>query len=117
MKSKILSLFTLDSFFAASANAQVVINEVYGNAANNSATPTSDFVELANTGSTAFDLNGYYIYWRAAGTCAWSKRALSGTIPANSYFLIKGATTLAQMFFLLTMLTFLPPVAPRPQTL
>lgn len=52
-----------------SANAQIVINEVYGGGGNSGAPYKNDFIELKNIGSTTVTLSGAYIqYAAAAGT-------------------------------------------------
>ncbi|MDN4013063.1 lamin tail domain-containing protein [Chryseobacterium gambrini] len=52
-----------------SANAQIVINEVYGGGGNSGAPYKNDFIELKNIGSTTVTLTGAYIqYASATGT-------------------------------------------------
>ncbi|KMQ65789.1 nuclease [Chryseobacterium angstadtii] len=54
---------------AASMNAQIVINEVYGGGGNSGSTYKNDFVELKNIGSTVVTLTGATLqYASAAGT-------------------------------------------------
>lgn len=80
------------------SKAQVVINEVYGGGGNTGATYTHDFVELYNKGTVAVDLTGWILRYTSVGaTATWpgstsnSYTVLSGTIPANGYFLIQMA--------------------------
>ncbi|MDR0626419.1 MAG: lamin tail domain-containing protein, partial [Bifidobacteriaceae bacterium] len=77
---------------AVDPNSAVVINEVYGGGGNNNAVYTNDFVELYNKSSAAVPLAGWSLqYASSTGTSfsAANTLALSGTIPANDYFLIK----------------------------
>jgi hypothetical protein len=72
-----------------STPAQVVINEVYGGGGNSGAPFNQDFVELYNNSSSPVNLTGWSIQYTSATGSSWgSKLNLSGTIPANGYFLI-----------------------------
>lgn len=51
---------------AASANAQIVINEVYGGGGGGTAVFVNDFVELINLGSTTATLNGASLQYGSA---------------------------------------------------
>ncbi|MBO6200001.1 MAG: lamin tail domain-containing protein [Chryseobacterium sp.] len=54
---------------ATVANAQIVINEVYGGGGNSGSTYKNDFVELINRGASAVTLNGATLqYASSAGT-------------------------------------------------
>lgn len=54
---------------ATMANAQIIINEVYGGGGNSGATLKNDFVELINSGSATATLTGATLqYASAAGT-------------------------------------------------
>jgi hypothetical protein len=76
------------------AQAQVVISQVYGGAQNSGAVYKSDFVELHNNGSTSQDLAGWSLqYGSSTGTGFSGSMALSGTIPAGGYFLIQLSST------------------------
>ncbi|AZA52074.1 T9SS type A sorting domain-containing protein [Chryseobacterium sp. G0201] len=53
----------------SSANAQIVINEVYGGGGNSGAPYKNDFIELKNIGSSSVTLTGAFIqYASATGT-------------------------------------------------
>lgn len=76
--------------------AGLVIQEIYGGSGSqNNATSTynADYVVLHNTSSVAVDLTGYAIQVREGGgganTAAWGVAALSGSVAAYGYFLIK----------------------------
>lgn len=61
-------IFTVLSIVAtaAAANAQIVINEVYGGGGNTGAPYKNDFIELKNIGSTTVTLTGAFIQYAAA---------------------------------------------------
>ncbi|OCA70691.1 nuclease [Chryseobacterium artocarpi] len=59
---KIFTILGLISV-AASMNAQIVINEVYGGGGNAGATLKNDFVELINNGSSVVTLTGAYLQY------------------------------------------------------
>ena len=64
-------LYTLSLLLvgALSANAQIVINEVYGGGGNSGSTYRNDFVELINRGSSAVTISGASLqYASTAGT-------------------------------------------------
>lgn len=64
-------VFTVLSIVVIStvANAQIVINEVYGGGGNSGASYKNDFIELKNVGSSTVTLTGAFIqYASAAGT-------------------------------------------------
>ncbi len=80
------------------AQAQVVISQIYGGGGSASAAPfapyANDFVELYNNGTSPVDLSTYSIqYASAAGTATSFTGVLTGSIPANSYYFIKGGNS------------------------
>ena len=79
-------------FAASSAQAQVVISQVYGGGGNSGATLKNDFIELRNNGPTAVDLTGWSVqYTSSAGTSWGSRTNLSGSIPAGGFYLVQQA--------------------------
>lgn len=101
MSNNKFKLFSLTFLFLAVVltshkltSAQVVINEVYGGGGNTGATFNQDFVELYNNSSSPVNLTGWSIQYTSATGSSWgsNKLNLSGTIPANGYFLIGLAT-------------------------
>ena len=52
---------------SAFANAQIVINEIYGGGGNSGATLINDFVELINKGTSSVTLTGAYLQYTSAG--------------------------------------------------
>jgi predicted extracellular nuclease len=81
--------FGLAALFTGSAQAQVVISQVYGGGGNSGATLKNDFIELHNTGSAPVDLSGYSVQYGASGNTTWSGRTvLTGSIAPGGYFLV-----------------------------
>jgi hypothetical protein len=78
---------------AGSADAALFISQVYGGGGATTGTPTYkyDYVELYNNGPAAVNITGWSIQYASAagvfGTSNW--HTLTGTIGANSYFLIQ----------------------------
>jgi len=74
----------------------IVINQVYGGGGNSGAQYSNDFIELYNNETSPVNLAGWSVqYTSAGGTGSWIVSPLSGTIPANGFFLIQlaaGAT-------------------------
>nr|WP_298129408.1 lamin tail domain-containing protein [uncultured Pseudoxanthomonas sp.] len=79
-------------FAASSAQAQVVISQVYGGGGNSGATLKNDFIELRNNGPTAVDLTGWSVQYTSSGGTTWNGRTnLSGSIPAGGFYLVQQA--------------------------
>ncbi|ALN93183.1 endonuclease/Exonuclease/phosphatase family protein [Lysobacter gummosus] len=75
---------------AGSAQAEVVISQVYSGGGSAGASFKSDFIELHNNGDTAVDLSGWSVQYNiAASNFAWQRTALSGSIAPGGYYLIK----------------------------
>lgn len=76
-----------------SADAAVVISQVYGGGGGTNAATSykNDYVELFNSGTSSVTLSSYSIqYGSSGGTGAWSVHTLpSLTIPAGAYVLIQ----------------------------
>ncbi|GAA1751966.1 hypothetical protein GCM10009710_34700 [Aeromicrobium alkaliterrae] len=78
---------------AAPDNSGPVIAEAYTNGGSANAPYTHKFVELRNPTSTAISLSGWSIQYRSAtGTSTFLSYPLSGSIPANGTYLIRGGT-------------------------
>ncbi|CAN7168473.1 lamin tail domain-containing protein [Pseudoxanthomonas sp. LjRoot143] len=87
----VLASFAL-LFAASSAQAQVVISQVYGGGGNSGATLRHDFIELRNNGPTAVDLTGWSVQYASSTGTTWGGRTnLSGSIPAGGFYLIQQA--------------------------
>lgn len=79
------------SFFAASAQADVVLSQVYGGGGNSGATFRNDFIELFNNGSDPVDLTGWSVQYASSGGTTWQRTNLSGSIAAGGYFIVQQA--------------------------
>ncbi len=80
-------------FALAPVQAAVMISQVYGGGGNSSAAYQHDYVELHNNGASAVSLAGWSLQYAAAAGTSWSNStALSGSIPAGGYFLVRLAT-------------------------
>ncbi|WP_339268449.1 5'-nucleotidase C-terminal domain-containing protein [Paenibacillus sp. FSL R5-0470] len=76
---------------AAPDNSNVVISQVYGGGGNSGAEFKNDFIELYNPTNKPVVLTGWKVrYTSATGTFS-SGTELTGTIPANGYYLVQEA--------------------------
>ncbi|HEU5161751.1 MAG TPA: lamin tail domain-containing protein, partial [Thermoanaerobaculia bacterium] len=92
MKRSLVWALCAVSLLAASANAQVVISQVYGGGGNNSATYKNDFIELFNQGSTSVSLAGWSVQYASSTGTSWTNKTnLAGSIAPGGYYLIQGA--------------------------
>ncbi|MET8431947.1 endonuclease/exonuclease/phosphatase family protein [Streptomyces sp900116325] len=91
-----LSATALPAAFAA-PSATAVISEVYGGGGNSGATLTRDFIELANAGSSAYDLSGFSVQYLPGSPSAgslWQVSALTGSVaPGGRYLVAQAAGT------------------------
>ena len=80
--------------FANTDGTGVVINEAYLSGGSAGSAFKNKFVELYNPTSAPITLDGMSLQYRSAtGTAAFTGVvALTGTIPAGGYYLVKGAT-------------------------
>ncbi|MEU2247102.1 endonuclease/exonuclease/phosphatase family protein [Streptomyces sp. NPDC019224] len=88
-----LSATALPAAFAA-PSATAVISEVYGGGGNSGATLTRDFVELANAGSAAYDLDGLSVQYLPGAPSAgslWQVSALTGSVAPGGRYLVAQA--------------------------
>lgn len=76
---------------AGTAQAEVVISQVYGGGGNSGAPLRSDFIELHNNGSTAVSLDGWSVQYASASGSSWQRTNLSGSIAPGGYYLVKQA--------------------------
>ncbi len=72
-----------------SAQAQVVISQVYGGGGNSGATFRNDFIELFNTGTTSADLTGWSVQYASSTGTSWQTTPLSGSLLPGQYYLIQ----------------------------
>ena len=84
---------------ALAASSTIVISQIYGAGNNSGASYQNDYVELFNLTGSPVSVSGWSVqYASATGTGNFSANgavALSGTIPAGGYYLVKlaGGTT------------------------
>ena len=77
---------------ASTANAQVVISQVYGGGGNSGSTYTNDFIELFNAGSSAQDLSGWSVQYTSSSGDSWSATPLTNVIlQPGQYYLVQEA--------------------------
>lgn len=86
-----LALAAMLSGCAVTAQAQVVISQVYGGGGNSGATLRSDFVELHNNGTSAVDLSGWSVQYASSTGTSWQVTPLNGSIAPGGYYLVKQA--------------------------
>lgn len=86
--------FAVDAAPHAAGTSPIIINEAYLSGGSAGAAYKNKFVELYNASETTISLSGWSLQYRSStGTSAPSGvAALSGSIPAKGYYLIKGGT-------------------------
>lgn len=86
--------FAVEASPAASGTSPVIINEAYLSGGSAGAAFQNKFVELYNTSDAPVSLDGWSLQYRpAAGTNPpGGVSALSGSIPAKGYYLVKGGS-------------------------
>ena len=67
----------------------VLISQIYGAGGNTGATYNSDYVEIYNRSASPVNLSGWSVQYASSTGISWSSAALSGTIGAGKYFLLK----------------------------
>ncbi|APR87432.1 hypothetical protein A7982_12781 [Minicystis rosea] len=77
---------------SASCAGAVVISQVYGGGGNSGATLTNDYVELHNRGGATVSVAGWSVQYASASGNTWSTTALTGSIAAGKFYLVKLAT-------------------------
>lgn len=93
-----LALAAMLSGCAVTAQAQVVISQVYGGGGNSGAPVRSDYIELHNNSAATVSVDGWSVQYASATGTSWQRTDLTGSIPAGGYYLIKqadGANTAA----------------------
>ncbi|MDK2867674.1 MAG: 5-nucleotidase, partial [Clostridiales bacterium] len=75
---------------APTSATHVVISQVYGGGGNSGAPYSNDFIELYNPTASAVSLDGWSVqYTSSSGTFGSYTTALTGSIAAESYYLIQ----------------------------
>jgi predicted extracellular nuclease len=86
----LITLLVAQPLIAISPN--IVISQIYGGGGNTGATYKNDDIELYNRGTSAVDVTGWSVqYYDSATGTSWQVTAISGTIPAGGYYLVKEA--------------------------
>ncbi|HET8660186.1 MAG TPA: lamin tail domain-containing protein [Micromonosporaceae bacterium] len=71
------------------ASPDVLLSEAYGGGGNTGAPYANDFVELYNRSGTAVSLSGWSVQYASASGTTWLVTALSGSVQAGGYFLVR----------------------------
>lgn len=90
MKKILTILFVIISFFCEAQSKTLVITEVYGGGGAINSTYKNDYIQLFNLSSLPIDLNEYTLQIGPSSGRFWSTINLSGVVPANHWYLIKG---------------------------
>lgn len=67
----------------------VLLSQVYGGGGNSGAPFNADYVELRNSTNASVSLAGWSVQYASANGTSWGVTTLSGSIPANGYYLIQ----------------------------
>jgi hypothetical protein len=76
---------------AVAASPDVTVSQVYGGGGNSGATLRNDFVELRNTSAAAVDVTGWSVQYASSTGTTWQVTPLTGSVPANGYYLLQEA--------------------------
>jgi predicted extracellular nuclease len=71
--------------------ARVVISQIYGGGGNTGSIYRNDFIELRNLEAVAVRVTGWTVQYASANGSSWATTTLSGTIPANGFYLVQEA--------------------------
>lgn len=90
-------LITVTNSFGSGASASaftvtqlpVLISQIYGAGGNTGAAYNSDYIELYNRSASPVNLAGWSLQYASSAGTSWNSAALSGTIGAGKYFLVK----------------------------
>ncbi|MEO5893395.1 MAG: lamin tail domain-containing protein [Ferruginibacter sp.] len=86
---KICTVFLILATLGFCAKSQVVINEIYGGGGNSGSTYKNDFIELYNNSNASVNLAGWSVQYASSAGSTWTLTQLTGSIPANGYYLIQ----------------------------
>ncbi len=83
----------LAGFLATTAQAAVVISQVYGGGGNTGATLRHDFIEVFNRGSAAVSIGGWSVQYAGAAGTSWQRTVITAgtTLPPGGYYVIRQA--------------------------
>jgi hypothetical protein len=77
---------------ASGATASVAVSQIYAGGGNAGATYANDYVELVNRSGSSVSLAGWTVQYASAASTSWQVVALSGTVRAGGYYLVKLAS-------------------------
>ena len=77
---------------ASGAAANVAVSQIYAGGGNAGATYANDYVELVNRSGSSVSLAGWTLQYASAASTSWQAVALTGTIRAGGYYLVKLAS-------------------------
>ncbi|HUQ50344.1 MAG TPA: lamin tail domain-containing protein, partial [Terriglobales bacterium] len=83
-----LVILSLSTF---TAQAQVVISQVYGGGGNTGAPLKNDYVELFNRGTSPVSVTGWSVQYASSAGTTWQRTNLTGTINPGQYYLVQQA--------------------------
>ncbi|MEO6637606.1 MAG: hypothetical protein ABIN25_04975, partial [Ginsengibacter sp.] len=90
MKQIFTIIFIITSGFCEAQSKTLVISEVYGGGGSVSSTYKNDYIQLFNLSSSPVNLDTYSLHITTPAGNLWQTFPLSGVVPANHWFLIKG---------------------------
>ncbi len=90
MKKIFTVLFVSMAVFCGAQSKTLVITEVYGGGGNASSSYKNDYIQLFNLSSSPIDLAGYTLQIAPASGNLWETISLSGIVPPNHWYLVKG---------------------------
>lgn len=67
------------------------LSQAYGGGGNSGSYYTHDFIEIFNSSNSAVSLESWSVQYASATGSSWQVTPLTGSIPANSYYLIQEA--------------------------
>src|SRR5881397_1459959 len=89
----LLTLVTAGLQIAAEASSpNIVISQIYLGTGDSANTPTYQYIELFNRGTTTTSLSGWSIQYAAEAQNTWQAFPLSGSIAPGQYYLIRTST-------------------------
>ena len=90
MLALVMGMLGVQPMKAVQAANPIRISQVYGGGGNSGSTYTHDFIELFNSSSAPVNLAGWSVQYASSTGTSWQQvTALTGMIPAYSYYLIQ----------------------------
>jgi predicted extracellular nuclease len=85
----LIVMFALAGMKSSAQVNHIVISQVYGGGGNTGAQYQNDFVELFNPTTSTVSITGWSVQYASSTGSSWAAAALSGSIPAGKYYLVK----------------------------